>query len=90
MKVRELLCDESKWTRHAWARDRFGQPTFSTADNAVSFCLIGAVNHCYQDDEREQVLDKLSQAAGTNNLVFFSDRATTFADIRRVLELADV
>src|SRR6266508_1642683 len=50
MKINELLSDKSKWTQHAYARLPTGEPCASSHPDAVSWCLLGAVNRCYPAD----------------------------------------
>lgn len=40
--VRELLADQSRWTREAEARNGLGDPVDPLADEAERFCISGA------------------------------------------------
>ncbi|MFO1067348.1 MAG: hypothetical protein U1E14_02380 [Geminicoccaceae bacterium] len=40
--VRELLADQSRWTREAEARNGFGDPVDPLDDEAERFCISGA------------------------------------------------
>ena len=48
-RARALLARESRWTQKALARDEAGQPVQACSDDAVSWCLLGALEH-----EREE------------------------------------
>lgn len=48
MKAWQLLSDESKWTKGAFARDASGEETASAGENAVCWCAWGALNYCYR------------------------------------------
>jgi hypothetical protein len=47
--VTELLSDPKRWTKNACARNSAGNVCDSQSDEAESFCLIGALDHVYQD-----------------------------------------
>ena len=52
MKVKDLLTDESKWTKGAYSRDAEGETTDLLDRGAVCWCLRGAIDLCYNGDER--------------------------------------
>lgn len=98
MKMRDLLDSPDKWTKGAYARNAAGNECLPIADEACCWCLRGAFIRCYADT-------KTGEAAGRKLLValnalddkykgritMFNDNpSTTFEDIRRLLELADV
>ena len=88
MKVRDLLCDESKWCKGAYrCYDRM--------------CLMGALREAYKNSDkfgrllllRKVILRQFPQRLDASNpvIIVFNDHPeTTFADVRKVLELADV
>lgn len=93
MKVKELLSDESKWTRKAYARDSHGVMIEPRSPSACCWCISGAIERCYQSYAKaSEVSEKIKRHLpfGKTSIDFNDDPATTFADIRRVLELADV
>ncbi len=50
MKAWELFANEpSKWTQGCKARDRYGIPTGVHQDDAVQFCLLGALRKVYAE-----------------------------------------
>lgn len=97
MKVKELLTDESKWTRGAYARDSMGHHISSTDPDAKCWCLQGAIDFCYRDSIMSEkgpaiirLYETVQQYYGTPSVFHFNDRKATFEDIRKVIELADI
>ena len=97
MKVKELLTDESKWTRGANARDSMGHSIPSTDPDAKCWCLQGAINFCYRgplirykDEAIERAYKTVQEHYRTPSLFTFNDRQATFEDIKKVIELADI
>jgi hypothetical protein len=82
MKMHELLSTEKRWTQHASARDEFGDVTSSMSRNAVSFCLLGALDRCYaqaQFSKRAAALNALVSKCGVAGLTFLSGTTRTGA-----------
>lgn len=44
--VQLLLCDSSRWTKHRVARDIDGNKVPAYANEAKSWCLLGAIDKC--------------------------------------------
>lgn len=103
MKIKELLNSEEKWTKKELARDADGNIVYVNSVFAVCWCLVGATDALYPslpDDIKAR--NKLGRAICTlfperccgevdSNIVAFNDDPrTTFADVVKVLELADV
>jgi len=47
LKVRELLSDESKWTKGTYARNSENIRVYATSLEASRWCLVGALRKCY-------------------------------------------
>lgn len=98
MKVRELLSDESKWTKGYYARDKYLHLVSYDDPQAVKFCLMGALDKCYDDyDQWKEALDRLITAVSEKTgipyltLPAFNDHPDTkFSDIQEVLAQADI
>ena len=96
MKVIELLADESKWVQRAFARTINNTPVVSTSDEAVCWCLEGAINKCYPPNERNAILTKLENNikdyCGHKRTVqgFNDDKNTKFEDVLKVATKADI
>jgi hypothetical protein len=67
MTVKELLSDPNNWCKNYFAVDKDGKGVSPENSNAVKFCLRGAIQHCYPDDEEKQklVAEKLRTALRT-------------------------
>ena len=85
MKVRELLSDKSKWTQGTFARDKDGFEVNSRSRYAVCWCLMGAVNKCYEDVT--EVMGKLKTEVG--NFVWFNDNHE-YEDVVKLVERLDI
>ena len=97
MKVRELLDSPEKWIKGALARDKNGNKVLSQDENAIQWCLVGAIVKCqgyvYYTDmavKIERAITKCIEQPFNNLVDFNNDENTTFEDIQKVLELADV
>lgn len=92
VKVKELLDSEEKWCQGTSFARIDGQPC--PIENATRFCLLGAIEKCYGHSyvEKYKAGMLLKEAIPDGRLVslFNDSSSTTFADIQRVLELADV
>lgn len=96
MKLSELLTDETRWTKRHYARDKFGLPTFFDAENAVCWCLYGAVRKITDHNLAEQSalilsleksIDKLYPYTFYNSFIGFNDNSkTTFEMVKRVID----
>jgi hypothetical protein len=97
MKAKDLLSDKSRWTQGALARDRVGRECTPESPDAESFCIVGALCRVYLDDAA------INEAIDSVNLVITpmsgygdeieewnDDPDRTFAEVRLVLEIADV
>ena len=95
-KIRELLTDESKWTKWTSARNKFDRATRPQDPDAICWCLVGAFNKCYPgyNLERESVSEKLSDAVFSRFHKFINqwndDPARTFAEVKALVEELDV
>jgi hypothetical protein len=91
MKVQELLNDESKWHKGDYQVDKkgciYGEP--------VKWCLMGAIMYCYKGPEYSVVSIKVEETANelynqNNILTLNDDPKTTFDQIRKIIEKANV
>jgi hypothetical protein len=105
MKVKDLLTDESKWCKNLPAVDKEGRQTTTRSPTACKWCLMGAIVKCYVETRppfyesycaaRYKVLNAIREIHGNlyeeGYISLFNDGPkTTFAEIREVLERADV
>lgn len=92
MKVRELLSDPSKWMQGKLAINDGSQFTHPAEPNACRWCLLGATVKCYPENEqRELVINRLSEALGMDTVVTWNDHPNrTFEDVRKLVEELDI
>lgn len=92
MKVHELLSSPDKWTKGAYARNDAGYAVPATDPEAVSFCLLGAIQRCYLD--RSDVKARLFEACYTSfymGPINYNDaKTTTHADVIRLVKDLDI
>jgi len=94
MKIKELLTDESKWTKLYGARNENNDPVNPRSSEAVCWCLIGAYIKCYGYGHNDEIYMRLrNKTLELNNIEIdsFNDSpTTTFADIRKLVEELDI
>jgi hypothetical protein len=100
MKVKDIFHDESLWTQGAAARDRLGEPCPPSSPMAARYCILGAIARVYPTrDDRIAAAQRVKDAI--NNLGWRCNHpldignwndytCRTFAEVRQVLENADV
>lgn len=92
-KARELLEDPSRWTRHYYARNKYGDPS-SDIQRGTCWCAIGAllkvrgVNSLIEVYGLQKDVNYLDQAARCRVSVFNDDPDTTHTDILRLFDKA--
>lgn len=89
MKIKELLTDESKWTKNTLARNAVGEEELAHSEFAVSWCLVGAAVKCYSFGAGD-VLNKIRDYIKSPVVDFNNNPQTTFADIRKLVEELDI
>ncbi len=96
MKIKDLLNSPDKWIQHCYAKKKNGKLVHPAKPEAYCFCLRGALIQCYANMQEKNVAEnKLLKVVAENTLhtglIAFNDSPeTTFEDIRRILEIADV
>ena len=95
MKIAMLFSDATHYTKGAMARDRQGLECDPENQAASSWCLLGAISHCYKTDvEREKARHKILNALalkGHYGIVDFNDGWETQAsDVQSLAEEAHV
>ena len=91
MKVKDLLTDESKWVKGAYARTAEGRRAGSCESDAVRFCLLGAITRCYPNAGFGEVLNRVvDQLPGRAIAEWNDDQSTTFTDVRNLVEKLDI
>lgn len=104
MKLKELLDKPEKWTKGVSARDSNGYKAGPLNENAVCWCLTGAIYKCYPEfsaafDIYEKILDAavelrywvFTDVWVTATIINLNDREEiTFEDIKAIIEHADI
>ena len=89
MKVRELFTDESKWSQFAFARNKYGGRVDLDDPYAYSFCIIGAIRHCYPNELASDIKTKIVRLIGDERLLRWND-TSKFSEIKKVVEFLDI
>ena len=100
MKVSDLLSDTSKWIKHDYARNVFGDTVDSQDSTAAKWCLSGAIRACNPSNFSEVVrIEKWLAGAlynlgllklGGNIEMWNDEEGRKFSDIVMVLKLFDM
>lgn len=96
MKIRELLTDESKWTKGSSARYDNNFVCLPASEDAVKWCLMGALVKCYSyTPESYTIQEKMRnytiKTKGFYNIVYFNDHGSTkFEDIKTLIDALDI
>jgi hypothetical protein len=97
MKAKDVLSEPSRWTQGACGRDKLGRPCSPLSENAVQYCIVGALMRAYSRELHNAVYDRAIKAIvdiyGEEpiSMVYWNDEpGRTFADVKKVLETADV
>ncbi len=90
--VRDLLNDPHRWTRGSVARAADDAETHPRSRNAVSWCLVGAAEHCAPDRTsywaaRSALLDEVARQHPGAGIPRFNDTAT-HAEVLALLDAA--
>jgi hypothetical protein len=89
MKISTLLDRKSKWTKGAFARSKTMKWVAVDNRRATKFCLLGALEKCYKNQELISVRNKLSnfiyKKYNKNITGFNDDRDTTYTMVRNVV-----
>lgn len=94
MKVRdEILTDESRWTKGPFAKNREGEQVPPEDSAAACWCLAGARRKAAEGCPNEgwaarEALDAATPRGFTDFIEYNEDEATTFSDIRALLDRA--
>jgi hypothetical protein len=95
MKVYKLLADEARWTRDKLSRNIDGDGVWPLEEEAVSWCVAGAIMKCYPHDTIGETIERLHQYLKTNlnyDLVSFWNDAPerTHDEVISVLRELDI
>jgi len=87
MKVRDIFTDPSRWCRITYAITQDGVLCHPGEPQAYSFCLVGAVMHCYEDTL--PVMQKLEKACDPLTPTLYND-TKSFREIQKLVQELDI
>ena len=90
MKIRELLTDESKWTKWKIAIDISGNIVLPDDPTAVCWCLSGAITKCYTEWFDRLRIKSIVQTAINDEYVTIFNDTHEFEDIKRLVDKLDI
>jgi len=91
MKIKEFFSTKEKWTQKTSARDKNGKWVSINDNNASCWCLFGAINKCYSDeDSRRRVIIKVKSYIGDKIASWNDDENRTFEEVKALCEKLDI
>lgn len=90
MKIKDLLTDESKWTKGADARSEHSNFVMPESAFATCWCLRGLVYKCYEGEEAYSVICKINNKLDTAICVWNDAPERTFAEVKALVEELDI
>ena len=91
MKIKELLSSEDKWCQGSLSKTQNGKGCFSFAEEAVSWCLVGAIYKCYHNSIAcSSVMFLIKNELGDKVLEWNDDPTRKFEDVRELVERLDI
>jgi hypothetical protein len=89
-KARELLSDESRWTKGAFARTMWGEETSGSDPEAECFCARGAITHFRGGFDAVLALQDALPSSFTAVSAFNDNKDTEHADVLNLFDRAIV
>lgn len=91
MKMHELFTGPEKWTQGTYARTRTGLSIGPECENAVCWCIEGALHRCYPNAiDAVPILHRLNNRVVADIHVWNDDPTRTFAEVRALLLELDI
>lgn len=88
MLVQDLLSERKRWTVLSCFRDVAGTPCDEA--NAVAYCLLGALSHCYPDKEDYyQATGRLQYYLGGSTISGYND-SHTYEEVLDIARKANI
>jgi len=89
--IKDLFTNNSCWTQHANARDEFNIPIDIDSPRAKCWCLAGAMDKEYpNDEERTTVRNKIRNDLGTSFVGWNDHPYRTFEQVKALVEKLNV
>lgn len=92
MKAHELLNSPKRWTKLVPARDANCRPVSVDSEEACRWCLLGAIERCYPEEEKYLTARiAISKAIGSTFISVYNDSAArTFEEVHGLLVKLDL
>jgi hypothetical protein len=90
MKIQDILTDESKWTTRAGARNAIGHEVSVMSDDAVCWCLYGAISKAGLWNSPVTALLSKTIDERFNTFVSTWNDSVTFPEVRALIEELDI
>ena len=90
MKVKELLTDETKWTKRVFARTAGGFRVSPTNKDATCWCLLGAIERCYPGSQYCAIRDKVIGFLQYPISLWNDSPNRTFKDVKNLVTELDI
>ena len=87
-RLDELLSDESKWTKGAYAVDKYGYHCDVKSEQAIRWCLVGAMMRI-SPHRHGELRGIISYCLGGDSVMDWNDSPKrTFADVKALIARA--
>lgn len=92
MKIYELLDTPEKWLKGYFAKNKDGEFVKPLDEEAVQFCIVGAVIKCYGTEGKySEVINSIKNKLNLSCLITYNDKSSTsYEDIIKVAKELDV
>lgn len=90
MTVAELLADEKRWTRDLPSRNNEGHSVEVCSEDAVCWCMLGAIWKCYPLDEIVEIENRLRRVTGVSIASWNDEPCRTHAEVLAAVQKAGI
>lgn len=91
MKLQEFFSTKDTWIKGHSAATKSGWPTFINNIIASKWCILGGIIRCYPPDKREDIIQKVINYTGYENITQWNDNYTTkFEDVKELIKTLDI
>ncbi len=90
MKIRELFKTKKDWIQKAAAKTKDGFPVLPKNENAVCWCLKGAIEKCYPEGKWLEIGEKIRMEI-QNSIINWNDNENrTFKQVKALVKKLDI
>jgi hypothetical protein len=91
LKVKELLSRPENWIKHQFAVNKEGNCTDPENDNACAWCLLGAIDKCYEKHESPRIRDRVRFRINGGAISSWNDSPLTrYENVIKLVEELDI